>query len=74
VELAAAVGISPASASEHAKVLRDASLIETRRRGRAVRHSRTSLGAMMAGQLPAPGVSPRVAIWEEAEYGPLCLP
>lgn len=47
-EVAAAVGISPASASEHAKVLRDASLIETRRRGRAVSHSLTPLGAMLA--------------------------
>jgi DNA-binding transcriptional ArsR family regulator len=52
-ELAAAVGISPASASEHAKVLRDASLIETRREGRAVRHSLTALGRTMLGHLPA---------------------
>jgi DNA-binding transcriptional ArsR family regulator len=51
-ELAAAVGISPASASEHAKVLRDASLIETRREGRAVRHSLTALGRTMLGHLP----------------------
>ncbi len=48
-ELAAAVQISPASASEHAKTLRDASLIETRRAGRGVRHSLTALGAAMAG-------------------------
>jgi DNA-binding transcriptional ArsR family regulator len=48
-ELAAAVPISPASASEHAKTLRDASLIETRREGRGVRHSLTALGAAMAG-------------------------
>jgi DNA-binding transcriptional ArsR family regulator len=47
-ELAAAVQISPASASEHAKILRDASLIETRREGRRVRHSLTSLGTTMA--------------------------
>ena len=52
-ELGAAVGISPASASEHAKVLRGASLVETRREGRAVRHSLTSLGATMVGQLRA---------------------
>jgi DNA-binding transcriptional ArsR family regulator len=50
-ELAAAVGISPASASEHAKVLRDAYLIETRREGRAVRHSLTALGRTILGQL-----------------------
>jgi hypothetical protein len=48
-DLAAAVQISPSSASEHAKVLRDASLIETRREGRGVRHSLTALGAVMAG-------------------------
>jgi DNA-binding transcriptional ArsR family regulator len=48
-ELAATVRISPASASEHAKILRDASLIETRRAGRGVRHSLTALGTAMAG-------------------------
>lgn len=48
-ELAAAVRISPASASEHAKILRDASLIETRREGRGVRHSLTELGTAVAG-------------------------
>jgi len=51
-ELAVAVGISPASASEHAKALRDASLIETHRQGRGVRHSLTALGALMASRLP----------------------
>ena len=55
-ELAAAAGISAASASEHAKVLREASLIETRRRGRMVAHSLTALGAIMASRLPAPGL------------------
>ena len=50
-ELAEAVGISPASASEHAKVLRDANLIDTRRQGRSVRHSLTSLGRAMVGRL-----------------------
>jgi DNA-binding transcriptional ArsR family regulator len=49
--LAGAVGISPASASEHAKVLRDANLIETRREGRSVRHSLTPLGRTMLGHL-----------------------
>ena len=49
--LAGAVGISPASASEHAKVLRDANLIETRRNGRSVRHSLTPLGRTMLGHL-----------------------
>jgi DNA-binding transcriptional ArsR family regulator len=51
-ELADAVGISPASASEHAKVLRDANLIQTRREGRSVRHSLTPLGRTMVGRLP----------------------
>lgn len=52
-ELAKEVRISPASASEHAKVLREAYLIETCRAGRSVRHSLTMLGAAMLGQLPA---------------------
>lgn len=43
-ELAAQVGISAPSASEHAAVLRDADLIETIRTGRGVRHSLTPLG------------------------------
>ena len=50
-DLASTVGISPVSASEHAKVLRDADLIETRREGRSVRHSLTPLGRTMLGQL-----------------------
>jgi DNA-binding transcriptional ArsR family regulator len=48
-ELAARLGISAASASEHAKVLRDADLVETVRRGRAVRHSLTYLGHSLLG-------------------------
>lgn len=55
VDLAGTVGISPASASEHAKILRDANLIETRREGRSVRHSLTSLGAAMLGYLGGSG-------------------
>ncbi len=43
-ELAARVGISPASASEHAAALRTANLIQTVRCGRGVRHSLTSVG------------------------------
>jgi len=50
-ELAAALDISAASASEHAKVLRDAYLVETHRVGRSVRHSLTPLGRTMLGQL-----------------------
>jgi Helix-turn-helix domain len=59
VELAGVVGISPASASEHAKVLREVYLIETLRAGRAVRHSLTALGRTMLGQLPAATGWPR---------------
>jgi DNA-binding transcriptional ArsR family regulator len=57
-ELAAAVRISPASASEHAKVLRDAYLIETRREGRSVRHSLTAFGRTILGHLPAANGEP----------------
>jgi DNA-binding transcriptional ArsR family regulator len=57
-ELAGVVGISPASASEHAKVLREVNLIETSRQGRAARHSLTPLGAVMLGQLEAEATRP----------------
>jgi DNA-binding transcriptional ArsR family regulator len=50
-DLAATTGISVASASEHAKVLREADLIQTRREGRSVRHSLTPLGRTILGQL-----------------------
>jgi len=43
-ELAARAHLSPASASEHATVLRQAGLIWTERTGRGVRHSLTPLG------------------------------
>jgi DNA-binding transcriptional ArsR family regulator len=49
--LATAVGISPSSASEHAKILRDADLIQTLREGRSVRHSLTPLGRTLLGYL-----------------------
>lgn len=58
-ELAGVVGISPASASEHAKVLREVNLIETSREGRAARHSLTALGRTMLGRLPAATARPR---------------
>jgi hypothetical protein len=48
----------PASASEHAKVLREVNLIETSRQGRAARHSLTPLGAVMLGQLEAEAARP----------------
>ena len=46
-ELAQRAGISPASASQHATVLREAGLIATRRDGGAVLHTLTSLGASL---------------------------
>jgi len=45
--LAAAVGISPASASTHASVLRDAGLVASRREGKAMRHALTELGSRL---------------------------
>jgi DNA-binding transcriptional ArsR family regulator len=44
------LGISPASASEHAKVLRSAGLLITQREGPEVRHSCTNLGHRLAGR------------------------
>lgn len=44
VELASVIGISASSASEHAKALRTAGLVQTTRHGRSVRHSLTPLG------------------------------
>ncbi|MER8185312.1 winged helix-turn-helix domain-containing protein [Kitasatospora sp. NPDC094015] len=43
-ELARRLAVSPASASQHTAVLRDANLITTRRRGGAVLHTLTPLG------------------------------
>lgn len=50
-ELAARLGISKPTASEHATALRGAGLIRTERRGRGVRHSLTPLGRGMLGGL-----------------------
>lgn len=46
--LARRLGISTASASTHAAVLREAGLVTSRRQGRSVRHALTSLGARWA--------------------------
>ena len=52
-ELAEALGVSLASASEHATVLRRARLVDTHRDGRAVRHQLTRLGQRtLAGEAP----------------------
>ncbi|MDT0443935.1 ArsR/SmtB family transcription factor [Streptomyces johnsoniae] len=44
-ELARRAGVSPASASQHARVLRDAGLVRSVRRGSEVLHTLTPLGA-----------------------------
>ncbi|MBB4956750.1 ArsR/SmtB family transcription factor [Micromonospora polyrhachis] len=49
-ELARRVGVSPATASEHATVLREAGLITTRRLGGSVLHSLHPLGATILTQ------------------------
>ncbi|GGY02657.1 ArsR/SmtB family transcription factor [Streptomyces djakartensis] len=43
-QIARALGISPASASQHAAVLRQAGLVTSRRHGKAVHHMTTPLG------------------------------
>ncbi len=44
--LARVLGISPASASTHAAVLRDAGLVTSRRQGQSVRHTLSDLGTL----------------------------
>ncbi|MFF5715681.1 winged helix-turn-helix domain-containing protein [Streptomyces buecherae] len=46
-QLARRLGLSDATASEHAAALRGAGLITTARAGRAVRHLRTALGDLL---------------------------
>ncbi|MFE7410392.1 winged helix-turn-helix domain-containing protein [Streptomyces laurentii] len=52
-ELARALRVSNATASEHAAALRAAGLVRTARAGRSVRHERTALGELTAGPRPA---------------------
>jgi DNA-binding MarR family transcriptional regulator len=53
-ELAACVGTSAPSASEHATALRASGLVQTVRRGRGVNHSLTPLGrSLLNGNLNA---------------------
>ncbi|QYC42390.1 Helix-turn-helix domain protein [Nonomuraea coxensis DSM 45129] len=58
-QLARLLRVSPATASRHATVLREAGLIDTRRDGTAVLHTRTPLGtALLEGDVapsPPPG-------------------
>ncbi|WP_225726807.1 MULTISPECIES: winged helix-turn-helix domain-containing protein [unclassified Nocardia] len=46
-ELARQLGVSPATASEHASILREAGLIESTRQRNAMRHELTGLGAAL---------------------------
>ncbi|MFG2866827.1 ArsR/SmtB family transcription factor [Streptomyces sp. NPDC048338] len=58
-ELARRAGVSLASASQHAGVLREAGLVATLRHGNAVLHTLTPLGAaLLGGAQGAPGASP----------------
>ncbi|MFI8290046.1 ArsR family transcriptional regulator [Streptomyces sp. ms191] len=58
-ELARRAGVSLASASQHAGVLREAGLVATLRHGNAVLHTLTPLGAaLLGGAQGAPGTSP----------------
>ena len=50
--LARTLGISPATASTHAKTLRAAGLVTTAREGRQVRHSCTPLGTLLLAGSP----------------------
>nr|BFD89047.1 winged helix-turn-helix domain-containing protein [Kitasatospora sp. Xyl93] len=52
--LAAALGVSPATASWHTAILRDAGLITTCREGRAVCHRRSRLGTALLDGDPEP--------------------
>ncbi|MEU6767759.1 helix-turn-helix domain-containing protein [Streptomyces sp. NPDC046853] len=51
-ELARRLNISPATASHHTAVLRNARLVTTRREGKAVLHTITSLGIALLGHTP----------------------
>ncbi|MEU9830371.1 winged helix-turn-helix domain-containing protein [Streptosporangium sp. NPDC048047] len=57
--LAERTGVSPASASQHAAVLRNAGLVSTVRTGSAVLHTLTPLGEALLGGGPARHVSIR---------------
>ncbi|MET8678554.1 helix-turn-helix domain-containing protein [Streptomyces sp. NPDC004647] len=61
-ELARRVGVSAASASQHASVLRDAGLVVTLRHGNAVLHTLTPLGAALlrGGAAAVPALSETV--------------
>ncbi len=57
-QLARELGISAASASEHARALRRAGLVNTVRAGRAVRHSCTLLGHRLLAAAAEPAATP----------------
>ena len=69
-ELACQAGISPATASYHAGILRDAGLIITRRTGSAVQHTVTPLGIhLLNGGDPGPPSPPSVRVSAMLESG-----
>lgn len=68
-ELATALEISPASASKHATVLRQAGLITTTRRRNTALHSLTSLGSSLLHKMPAADSAPDMTESERHENG-----
>ncbi|WP_338676561.1 winged helix-turn-helix domain-containing protein [Streptomyces sp. SCSIO 30461] len=74
-ELARRAGVSLASASQHACVLREAGLLVTLRNGNAVLHSMTPLGtALLRGGAQRDPVSPVAAAPSAAPGGPTAPP
>jgi DNA-binding transcriptional ArsR family regulator len=61
-ELGRKLGISPAAASQHATVLRDAGLVTSRRRFNTMLHSLTPLGSALVtgGRVPAEGLDDNI--------------
>ncbi|MGW5636394.1 DUF5937 family protein [Streptomyces sp. NPDC003832] len=57
-ELGRALGVSPATATHHSTVLRNANLISSRRLHNTVLHTLTPLGAAMLRPVPPPGGEP----------------
>lgn len=61
-QLAARLGVSPGSASQHASILRESGLITTRRVRNCALHSVTPLGmALLGGKLRTPAPAPLLA-------------
>ncbi|MFF4398492.1 ArsR/SmtB family transcription factor [Streptomyces sp. NPDC001480] len=67
-ELAGFVGVSPATVTHHVTVLRDAGLVQSRRRENTVLHTLTPLGAAMLRRTPP--VRPARAVGPQARPTP----